>query len=98
MMFSRVGCRHIKSPKGRILGNTSSIIGVSVVVLKIGTLLRVENFPGASVLLLDFDQGAYFPEGLSNGFEELILTDGQTQIFAVFLEHFLIDNIRSRAS
>lgn len=56
----------VKSSKRGILRNTPPVIGISVMILQIGTFFRVEHFSRARILVLYLRNGAYLPEIMSD--------------------------------
>ncbi len=60
---------HIKGSKWSILWDTSTIIGISMMILQVGAFGRVKYFPRPSILLLNLDTRTNFPKCLSNSFE-----------------------------
>ncbi len=68
-MLSCVSCGHIESAERRILRHATTIVGITMMVLQVGTLFGIKYFPGPCVFLLYFNQGTNFPECLGNWFE-----------------------------
>ena len=94
-MLSEIVCRVLGSTKGSILGHTSSLNYVSVMVQKIAVLCWLEYLSWSCVFLAYICWGIYSPEVLKDWFIESVIYDRKTEVLDVFVKLWFWDWVAS---
>ena len=80
-------------PERCVLGDTSALDNIPVVVEEVAILGIFEDLPRSCVFLADVGRGIYPPEIVKDGLVEPIVNNGQTEIFHVLVKFGLGDGV-----
>ena len=92
-MLREVGSWFVGGPERCVLGDTSALDNIPVVVEEVAILGIFEDLPRSCVFLADVGRGIHPPEIVKDGLVEPIVNNGQTEIFHVLVKFGLGDGV-----